>query len=229
MIKMYDLAGADPDRRFSPFCWRTRMALAHKQLEVETIPWRYFDKPLLAFANWDRVPVIVDKNKPIVDSWAIANYLEDAYDSRPALFGGGSGRALAMFVNKWADVELHPMISRIVAVDIFNHIDPRDRDYFRRNRESRYGTTLEAFTADREKNIERFRKLLEPFRQTLAAQSFLGGESPLYPDYIVFGGLQWARAISEIRLLEPSDPVNAWRERLLDSFGGLARKAPGYW
>jgi glutathione S-transferase len=229
MIKMYDLAGADPDRRFSPFCWRTRMALAHKQLEVETIPWRYFDKPLLAFANWDRVPVIVDKNKPIVDSWAIANYLEDAYDSRPTLFGGGSGRALAMFVNKWADVELHPMIARIVAVDIFNHIDPRDRDYFRRSRESRFGTTLEAFSADREKNIERFRKLLEPVRQTLATQSFLGGESPLYPDYIVFGGLQWARAISEIRLLEPSDPVNAWRERLLDSFGGLARKAPGYW
>ena len=54
-IKMYDLAGAEVDRRFSPFCWRTKMALAHKQLEVETIPWRYADKAALAFANWDRV------------------------------------------------------------------------------------------------------------------------------------------------------------------------------
>jgi glutathione S-transferase len=43
-IKMYDLAGAEPERRFSPFCWRTKMALAHKGLEVETIPWRYADK-----------------------------------------------------------------------------------------------------------------------------------------------------------------------------------------
>ena len=37
-IRMYDLAGADPARRFSPYCWRIRMALAHKNLSVETIP-----------------------------------------------------------------------------------------------------------------------------------------------------------------------------------------------
>jgi hypothetical protein len=29
-IKLYDLAGAELDQRFSPYCWRTRMALAHK-------------------------------------------------------------------------------------------------------------------------------------------------------------------------------------------------------
>jgi hypothetical protein len=29
-IKLYDLAGAKSERRFSPFCWRTKMALAHK-------------------------------------------------------------------------------------------------------------------------------------------------------------------------------------------------------
>jgi len=32
-IVLHDLTGAD-DRRFSPNCWRTRMALAHKGLEV---------------------------------------------------------------------------------------------------------------------------------------------------------------------------------------------------
>jgi hypothetical protein len=37
-ITMYDLAGAEMDRRFSPFCWRSRMALAHKGLAVETVP-----------------------------------------------------------------------------------------------------------------------------------------------------------------------------------------------
>ena len=34
-ITLYDLAGAETDRRFSPFCWRTRMALAHKGLAFE--------------------------------------------------------------------------------------------------------------------------------------------------------------------------------------------------
>jgi len=31
-ITLYDLAGAEAERRFSPFCWRTKMALAHKVL-----------------------------------------------------------------------------------------------------------------------------------------------------------------------------------------------------
>jgi hypothetical protein len=29
-------------------------------------------------------------------------------------------------------------------------------------------------------------------------------------------------------LLEKEDPVKQWRDRLLDSFGGLARKSPAY-
>jgi hypothetical protein len=40
-ITLYDLAGDDPSLRFSPYCWRTRLALAHKGLQVETIPWRF--------------------------------------------------------------------------------------------------------------------------------------------------------------------------------------------
>jgi len=228
-IKMYDLAGAEPERRFSPFCWRTKMALAHKGLEVETIPWRYADKAAIAFANWDRVPVIVDKNLPVVDSWAIASYLEGAYDSAPALFGGKAGRAFAFFVNNWVDGELHPVLARILALDILKHLEPGDRDYFRQSRETRFRMTLEAFCADRQKHLESFRRLLEPLRSTLAGQQFLGGESPLYPDYIVFGSLQWARAICDLRLLDPADPVDAWRERLLDAFNGIARRAPGYW
>lgn len=31
-ITLYELAGADADRRFSPFSWRVRMALLHKGL-----------------------------------------------------------------------------------------------------------------------------------------------------------------------------------------------------
>ena len=61
MLKLYDLAGAEPDRRFSPYCWRIKMALAHKGLEVETIPWRFTDKDIIAPAGKaGRVPVLVD-------------------------------------------------------------------------------------------------------------------------------------------------------------------------
>src|SRR5258708_34298465 len=78
-IRMYDLAGADPARRFSPFCWRIRMALAHKNLSVETIPWRYSDKPAIPHSGKDRVPAIADCDRGIADSWPMSNQLEDTY------------------------------------------------------------------------------------------------------------------------------------------------------
>ncbi len=31
-IRLWDLVGAEDDRAFSPYCWRTKMALAHKGL-----------------------------------------------------------------------------------------------------------------------------------------------------------------------------------------------------
>jgi glutathione S-transferase len=44
----------------------------------------------------------------------------------------------------------------------------------------------------------------------------------------LFGAFQWARVMSPLRLLEPDDPVFAWRERVLDLFGGYAREARGF-
>src|ERR1044071_2431378 len=99
---LFDLAGAEDDRRFSPDCWRTKMALAHKGLEVETVPWRFTEKDVIAFSGQDRVPVLVDDGHVVADSWQIAVSLEDTYPDRPPLFGGEGGRAVSRFVNSWA-------------------------------------------------------------------------------------------------------------------------------
>ena len=224
---LYDLAGAEDDRRFSPYCWRTRLALAHKGLDVETVPWRFTDKAALAFSGQERVPVLVDGGRVVTDSWQIALYLEDAYPDRPTLFGGEGGRAVARFVNSWADRVLHPGVARLVIADIPAHLAERDQAYFRRTREAAFGRPLEAVSADREAGVIAFRGSLEPLRVTLAHQPYLGGDGPSCADYIVFGAFQWARCISPFRLLEADDPVAAWRERLLDSYGGLARQAKG--
>jgi glutathione S-transferase len=50
-LKMWDLAAAEDDRRFSPYCWRVRLALAHKGLQAETIPWRFTEKEAIAFSG----------------------------------------------------------------------------------------------------------------------------------------------------------------------------------
>jgi len=228
-IKLYDLAGAEPNRRFSPYCWRVKLSLVHKGFDFETIPWRFTEKSILAPYNSERVPVIVDDGCGVADSWRIANYLDETYADRPALFGSKRERALARFYNQWTDVTLHGAIGPIVVGDILPHLDRRDRDYFRTSREARLGTTLESLAGRRDNYLSTLQQVLEPLRQTLAAQPYLAGDAPLYPDFIVFGAFQWARSISNVRLVLPSDPIDSWRQRLLDAFDGYARSAPGYW
>ncbi len=224
-MRLYDLAGADPNLRFSPYCWRAKFALAHKGLAVETIPWRFTEKDAIAFSRQERVPVLVDGDEAVHDSWAIACYLDDAYPDRPSLFAGAAARAPTRFLNSWADTVLNPGIMRFVLSDIFAKIHAKDRDYFRTTREQRFGMSLEAYGAEREKHLPAFRQSLTPLRTTLAAQPYLAGERPAYADYIVFGSFQWPRCISPFALLEADDPIYAWRERMLDAFDGLGRKA----
>jgi glutathione S-transferase len=226
-LLLYDLAGAEADRRFSPYCWRTRMALAHKELSVETIPWRFTEKEAIAKSGQPRVPVLVDGDRWIADSWTIAAYLEDTYPERPALFGGAAGRALSRFHSTFADT-LVSSIFRLIALDILRHVHDKDCGYFRSSREDRVGMTLEAFVADRDTRVSTFRESLAPLRLTLRMQPFLGGDRPLYADYAVFGPFQWARCTSPFALLAANDPIRLWRDRLLDAFNGLARVAPGY-
>jgi glutathione S-transferase len=226
-ITLYDLAGAEADRRFSPFCWRTRMALAHKGLEVETVPWRFTEKERLPRPNGGRVPVIVDGGEVVHDSSSIADYLENRYPERP-LFDGETGRALTRFVQNWTETVLQPGLIGFVVLDIHRHIGPDDQAYFRQSREERFGRTLEEVVKDRASRLPAFRESLTPLRRTLERQEFLAGTTPGYADYIVFGAFQWARAISDFELLAANDPIAAWRGRLLDLFGGLARKSPAY-
>ena len=227
-ITLYDLAGAEADRRFSPFCWRARMALAHKGLDVETVPWRFTEKDKLPQPNAGRVPVIVDGGKVVHDSTAIADYLESRYPDHPTLFAGESGRALTSFVQNWTETVLQPALVGLVVLDIWRHAAPQDQAYFRQSREERFRTSLEDVVKDREQRLPAFRDSLAPLRRTLERQKFLCGEAPAYPDYVVFGAFQWARAISDFALVAADDPVAAWRRRLLDAFNGLARSAPAY-
>ena len=66
-LKLYELVGADESRPFSPFCWRTRMALAHKGLSAETIPWCFTEKEAIAPHQSDKVPVLLDGETSVVD------------------------------------------------------------------------------------------------------------------------------------------------------------------
>lgn len=224
---MYDLVGRD-DRRFSPHCWRTRMALAHKGLEHEARPTRFTDIAKIEGGQVKTVPALRDGERLIVDSWAIARHLETSYPERPSLFDGAGGEEVTRFVQSWCAAVLHGGLIGLLVMDIWRHLVPEDQDYFRTSREKRFGRRLEEVEAGREQRVEEFRKSLQPLRMTLNDAPFLGGEQPLYADYLVFGGLQWARCISPFEVLAEDDSLNAWFERCLDLHGGIGRRAAGY-
>lgn len=224
---LYDLAGAEEARRFSPNCWRARMALAHKGLEVETVPWRFTDRDEIAFSGQDRVPVLVDGGEVVSDSWRIAVYLERVYPD-PPIFGSEQGMAHALVIKHWVESVINPLVLRIIAIDIYRHLHPRDRAYFRHSREARFGTSLEIFCSQRAASVAALRQCLDPARRTLEAQEYLGGSRPSFADYLLFGAFQWARCVSHVQLLRTEDPLYEWRGRLLASFDGLAAAAPGY-
>src|SRR6202140_5975523 len=72
-LKLFELVGVDAERPFSPFCWRIRMALAHKGLSAETIPWCFTEKDAIAPHKSEKVPVLLDGENSFADSWAMPN------------------------------------------------------------------------------------------------------------------------------------------------------------
>ncbi len=221
---LYELAGKDKNLRFSPYCWRIRFALAHKDLEFAGVPWCFTDKAMIEFSGQGKVPVFVDGDRVIHESFEIANYLEEVYSDHPPLFPSGSS-AEVRFINAWTDSIINPFLSRMVVSDIIKILDPKDEAYFRQTRETFFGKKLEEVTANRDQTALEFRRALAPVRTVLKAQEWLGGEQPSYADYILAGSLMWARCVSRFEILEEADVVAEWFGRVRALYGGIGENA----
>ena len=180
------------------------------------------EKDRIAFAETERVPVLVDGEQKLVDSWKILEYLDEQYPT-PSL---EMNRAELKFFRHWTEMVMFPGMIRMIVDEIHKTVHEKDRDYFQATREKTFGMPLEEFAANKEAKLVEFRKSLNPLRATLKAFDFLGGSQPNLADYLVFSGLMWARCTSPMPLLAEEDSVFAWRERMLDLFDGMARSIP---
>jgi glutathione S-transferase len=229
-LTLYELGGLN-DRRYSLFSWRTRMALAHRGDAVAYQPVRVSDKAAIAFSKQDKVPILVDGDTVVHDSWRIAQYLE-ARGGSGSLFGGETAvggetaQALTRFVNSWVDRTILPRLAPLLMIDVMGIVDEEDGKHLRKGIEKAFGKTLEELSANRDKEIVALRRLLDPARAILRSQLFLSGSKPSYADHILFSPFQWARIVSPFQVLEPDDALVAWRERMLDLYGGFARTMP---
>ena len=91
---------------------------------------------------------------------------------------------------------------------------------------ARLGGTLEDIQSGREARIEELYAVLTPLRVMLGKQPWIGGDQPLYHDYIVFGTLQWPRVTSKLALLKQDDKVTEWFGRMLGLYDGLGASMP---
>jgi glutathione S-transferase len=223
-LTLYELGGLD-DRRYSLYSWRTRLALAGLGLAADYKPVRVSDKDAIAFSKQDKVPILIDGESVIHDSWRIAQHLEARYGG-DALFGGETGQALTRFVSSWVDRTIVPRLVPLLMIDVLGIVDEADGKHLRGVIEKAFGKTLEEMSANREHEIAGFRRLLDPVRASLRSQLFLSGSRAAYADYVLFSPFQWARIVSPFEVLEAGDPLIAWRERMLDLYDRLGRMTP---
>ena len=221
-ITFYDLVDKD-GRRYSPYGWRVRMALAHKGLGAAVELCWHSDKEKLAFTGQHLVPVLRDARKVVNDSWNIACYLDEAYPDSPMLMNGPQGRSFARFLNYWMDSIIGRPLVRSLYLDILKSLHPQaDAQEFRQRREERNGATLEALHANRAEDFSEINRAMLPLNELLREQPFVAGTAPAYVDYIVFGTLQMPRVLG----IEPLEPHQAgvirWREEMRKLFNGLA-------
>ena len=216
--QLYDLTAAD-GTRFSPYCWRVKLALAHKNLNYETIPWHFTEKEAIAASGQEKVPVLQDGANIVSDSQIIADYLERTYPNEESLFGEPPARALIMFVKDWAETMLHPAIAPVVLGDIYRRLAPKDQPYFRKTREAMFKRSIEEIDEDRPAAQARLQATLKPLYRLLSNQRFIAGEAPNWADHIVFGALQWGRLMSASPLLPDNDPILDWMGRVLSTYG----------
>ena len=188
---LYDLRAAD-GRSFSPFCWRTRMALAHKGIKPELRKVRFCD---IAHIGHEArtVPVLLDGDAVIRDSWDIAMYPDEKLPDAQRLFPTEGDRRLALFLHHWVVTQLHMPIFNTIEADIWYAVDPEDQPYFRTSREKRLGAPLESVREHQAGTIAQLRTNLAPLRSLVEKQEFVGGAQPTFADYIAFGALMGTR------------------------------------
>jgi len=210
----------------SPFVWRVRYALAHKELPFESVPIGFTDIPKVFGDRCKTVPVLAEGDAMVVDSWEIVNYLERAHPDRPALFSGPAEYAMVRLFDVCFFADIIRKFFSLYALDIHDSARPEDRTYFRESRERRFlkGTPLETYVAGREARLPAVREALTPLRLQLARGPFLGGATPNYADYIAFGLFQWVASVSTLPLLAKDDQqLLSWLDRMAGLYGGLGR------
>lgn len=217
MRTLYELCGAQPDRIFSAYAWRARLTLGLKGLEFATKPTPFTEISKILDGSHTKVPVLIDGDRTLTESFDICTYLEDAYPDTVSIFGGEGGRENAALIDNLIVTGLYPTITRMIVKDIAEKLSPVDHDYFRSTREQRLGGTLEDVQRGRDKERERFAVFLKPYLRRLEITPFLGGQAPNYADIALTASFCWAKGTSSYDILNGDPVFSTWFDQVLEA------------
>ena len=224
-ITLYDLQLAS-GCTISPFVWATKYALAHKGFDIDIVPGGFTGILDRTGGKSERLPAIVDDGEWVLDSWLIAEYLDRKYPDRPTLIGDPGIKPLTEFLEGWLwRTAISPWFSCFI-IDYRDRSLPQDHQYVTDSRERMLGgRKLEEVSPGREDRLPLVPPTLEPFRQIVTQNKWLGGDQPNYADYRALSVFLWTASVAGTPPLTEDDPLRDWLDRGFDLFGGLGRHA----
>ena len=149
------------------------------------------------------VPLIFDPKtgKYVVESFAIALYLDETYPDTPRLFPPGTTAAVALYDQQFQESYLQPLLPLSV-ITTYYILTPRGQEFFRLTREKAYQKKLEEIAPLAE--VETRKGLLEQVKEGLTKLAsyhekngedklFYFGETVSYADFIIVSFLIWTK------------------------------------
>jgi len=220
-LLLYDLTD-------SPFCAKVRMALQWKGLAYRRITASLGKRRELRRVNpLGKVPVLIDRGRPIPDSTAILEYLEREHPTPPLLPPDPAARAFAALVEDWADEALSLVGGALKWLDPATRGAALERTLpelgggmltpllgrviVRRVRRRYRALGLPPTAAH---FADGFRAQLGWLGQLLAGRDFLLGRTVTLADLAVYAQLAWMRPYGGAALLATQPGIEAWIERL---------------
>ena len=218
---LYELADVE-----SPFVWRSKFALAHKQLDYESVRLGFTEIPTSCEGRHKTVPILVDNDgSEVCDSLKIATYLDETYPEAPALLGVNLSRARE--IDGMINSAVFPGFFPLYIYDVWACLEGDQAAYFRKSREERFGATLEEISANRAERLPAARAALNPLRDEIAKAPWLSGNAPSYADYIVLAFFAWIKAAATIPPLAADDPIADYVARGFALYDGLGESISG--
>ncbi|KAG0302911.1 hypothetical protein BGZ98_007127 [Dissophora globulifera] len=224
-LKLFELVdGKTRKISFSPAVWRAKFALNYKKVSYESVPLNFLEIPIAIPAACPNVvsPTVptlqLENGQGLMDSLAIAEYLEEKYPDRPSLFGKSpSEKNLQMFFQSYVQAKINPSIQRMVYLNMHAMQDPDTAHYFRTSREKSSGRPHHEIGGDLKVNMAELRENLGLIHTALRSSEWISGAHPSWADFVLAATFVWFDSCS------PKE----FQEGVLDAFDDQVMR--NYW